>query len=1324
MSGAATPRGDEAGRLSGARSEFVSSLPRRLELLEASLQAVEQSPGDSERLNGLLRRIHALGSSARVLGFANVAEALSEAERGLRGALASGTPLPLGDVARTFTLLPSLVAGSEAEGGAGREAFPISVLVFGPQGVADAVAGEGVSVECERTEDPTRARELARIIGPDVTIIDADRRGARELVELFVHDPLIEPVPVLVIGSFSAPEAARPFVELGAQRVLPKPVSPEALRKAVDELRQLEARPRSARAPLGELTVSALTERVTEEFRRGLLEAVEGSANLPVAFGDGTDVIAAVWSAVARVRELVTLRSQGAVRFNPTGPEGAIPLAPWSSEERRAGERLPRGQRLNDGVSLKGRRILVADDDPAVVWFMASLLKAVGAEVLEAHNGRRALELARAKWPDVVVSDVLMPELDGFSLCREIKRDVAVRDTPVILLSWKEDLLQRLRELGADADGYLRKEAAASAVVERVREVLRPRARVEQRIEAGGEVRGRLDGLTVRLLLELVCKHRRDARISVRDAVYLWELSLREGRLLSVTRSSAHGDFARGARVLPGLLGVTAGRFIIEPDSTPARAEFDGDLRAIVSEPIERARAALKAVSADSLLRIKSLSFDREGFDPYLACTPEPALGVLRRLFAAATPRDLVLSGQAEAWLVEHLLSDLARRGVLVGVEHDSGASLSAAGSAERAASVEDESGLDWDEPSDGEADVVRSRRSVRPPRKSEPEPRAEGFGASGAERAEKGEGASGAVGGSGPKSAGASAVEARAGAVGAVLPAESAPGASLADSDRPTRPANLLPDSDHPTVPRAEAPEKPTSASEPVPAERRTLGAKESADTSVHDEPTPAVDWRVGPLFAFGDEHGTLRGIGGLPLAELRREAKEPKATPAEATGRDEPPRPEAPRPEPPRPEPKAPGALSPAAPAARLATPSPAAGLTGARPAPSPAAPAATQASAPSSAAGAEGAELASLMGLTETPAPAQVAAQQAILPSKEAAREVGGEKGADLRREDETASHKAEAESLDVQAPEPKEEQAPSKKEEAPLKQAEAPLKQAESAALPPVEPKPSAPQARDALLDAVSERPAEAGEEAREGVEEKAPESDPAAGGAKAPSAVISEPPISGELIDNADVQSLPPDADIDEEEEDLEPAPAQAKRAEPKSAQAKDEPKPGEAKPKEAKPKKDFGGFWGPALGGAVSFIGVFALFKYVVLESAQEVVQRQAATAASNEAAPLAATTPARAKPSPLAPRIETFAVPEGLDTPPGLGWLQIEVPGTEPLYVDGTIIGRGPSRRTTLKPGKHQVLIGEGGDAKKVEVEITAARLTRVTLPAPSQPR
>src|SRR5262249_38032935 len=146
--------------------------------------------------------------------------------------------------------------------------------------------------------------------------------------------------------------------------------------------------------------------------------------------------------------------------------------------------------------------------------------------------------LAWEKSPELVVSDILMPGLDGFALCRALKRDVALRDTPVVLLSWKEDLLQRVRELGASAAAYLRKESDSRAIVARVREVLRPRARVEARIKANGDVRGRLDGLTVSSLLSLVCAIRPNARLSVRDATYLYEVEIREGAPRRATRTA------------------------------------------------------------------------------------------------------------------------------------------------------------------------------------------------------------------------------------------------------------------------------------------------------------------------------------------------------------------------------------------------------------------------------------------------------------------------------------------------------------------------------------------------------------------------------------------------------------------------------------------------------------------------------------------------------------------------------------------------------------------------------------------------------------------
>jgi DNA-binding response OmpR family regulator len=675
----APPAQDEQARLSGARGDFVASLPRRLEVLRGALRAVEDQPRDAGRINGLLRRLHALGSAARVLGFASVAEALGEAEKTLRRVARSGpAATDLADVARALDLLPSLVLGAKVsiravappEAAAPALEFPLSVLVFGPQALSDLLQQQAdLRVECERTEDLGKARELSRVFGPDVALIDADRKGARELVELFVKDPLVEPIPIVVVGDFSSPELSTTFIGLGATRVLPKPVSPDLLRRTLLELRDHASPTIVAREPLGELNVSQLVDRITSEIRRGLVEAVDPTARTSsVGFGEGTDVMSAVWGTVARLRELVTLRSDGNVRFEQTGPEGAVPLAPWN-DDRRLGERGGREGRAAEGVALQGRRVVVADDDPAVVWFLGGILKAVGAEVFEAHDGERAFELAASLWPDLVVSDVLMPKLDGFSLCHEIKRDVAVRDVPVILLSWKEDLLQRVRELGGDADGYLRKEAAASTVVERLREVLRPRARVEQRVASGGEVRGRLDGLTPRLILELACRSGRDSRVSIRDSSYLYEIQVRAGAPRTAIRSSNDGSFERGEGVLSMLLGVSAGRFVIEPDATQCRPELTGSLHEQLAGPVARARAAQRALSAGALASVTRVAFDAARVTGYLECTPEPAQSLLRELVAGASPRDLLTSGRAPARLLEAVLSDFARRGGILLVE-------------------------------------------------------------------------------------------------------------------------------------------------------------------------------------------------------------------------------------------------------------------------------------------------------------------------------------------------------------------------------------------------------------------------------------------------------------------------------------------------------------------------------------------------------------------------------------------------------------------------------------------------------------------------------
>lgn len=666
----------DPSRLSGSRAEFVASLGRRLDALRGSLRSLEAAPADVGRQNQLLRRMHALGSSAKVLGFASVAEALVSAERGLSERAESAlTKSALGEIGRSLDLLPSLVWGAPAAPRVSSEpvpasdaTWPICVLVFGSEALGRPfVDAEGYSqFELEHTSDIERARERLRVVGPDVIVVDGDDPDGEALLEALAGETRAEPAPVVVVGEFVSAEAASRFVALGAQRVLPKPVGPETLRQTARQVAEHPPLRFAADGPVGEMTLEGLAQRIAREAERALIEAAPPETReTSIDFGEGADVKAAVWGALARLRELVTVRSRGNISFDPMGPEGAVPIAPWLGRDRAAGERGLRSPRGNQDATLTGRRVVVADDDPAVAWFLSGLLKAVGAEVVEAYDGKRALSRAFELWPDLVISDVLMPSLDGFALCRAIKQDVAIRDVPVILLSWKEDLLQRIRDLGADADGYLRKEAAASTVVQRIREVLLPRARVEERIIRDPEVRGRLDGLTPRLVLELCCAHRQNARLTVRDATHVYELDVRQGALQSARRLRHDGRTVEGVQALTALLGVSAGRFTLKSDASPCARQFDAGLKELLAEPIERARGLLRRVTGDQLIRVDRVGFDTAEVQEYLDATPAPLAELVRRLLAGVSPHDLIVSGKFAPELVETVLADLARRGAV-----------------------------------------------------------------------------------------------------------------------------------------------------------------------------------------------------------------------------------------------------------------------------------------------------------------------------------------------------------------------------------------------------------------------------------------------------------------------------------------------------------------------------------------------------------------------------------------------------------------------------------------------------------------------------------
>ena len=104
-----------------------------------------------------------------------------------------------------------------------------------------------------------------------------------------------------------------------------------------------------------------------------------------------------------------------------------------------------------------GIEILIAEDSPTQAEKLQYLLEGHGYRVIVTANGKQALEAARRHKPALIVSDVMMPEMDGFTLCGEIKRDDKLKDVPVVLLTTLSDPQDVIRGLESGADNFIRK---------------------------------------------------------------------------------------------------------------------------------------------------------------------------------------------------------------------------------------------------------------------------------------------------------------------------------------------------------------------------------------------------------------------------------------------------------------------------------------------------------------------------------------------------------------------------------------------------------------------------------------------------------------------------------------------------------------------------------------------------------------------------------------------------------------------------------------------------------------------------------------------------
>jgi uncharacterized protein (TIGR02266 family) len=230
--------------------------------------------------------------------------------------------------------------------------------------------------------------------------------------------------------------------------------------------------------------------------------------------------------------------------------------------------------------------VLLAEDEALMARLMADMLTETGIEVSVAHDGREALRLAAARRPDLILLDCMMPELDGFEAAAALKADPETQDIPIIFLTARGRVEDKIRGLELGADDYLIKPVRREEMLARVRNVLR---RLESRRAAvppeSSLMRGRLEVMNLPNIFQVLEAERRTGTLRLTHDGRRGEILFVEGRVAYAVEGNRHGEAA-----VYRMLAWDTGDFELEQTSGngPASAQIAGSNQALLVEGMRR----------------------------------------------------------------------------------------------------------------------------------------------------------------------------------------------------------------------------------------------------------------------------------------------------------------------------------------------------------------------------------------------------------------------------------------------------------------------------------------------------------------------------------------------------------------------------------------------------------------------------------------------------------------------------------------------------------------------------------------------------------------
>jgi len=210
--------------------------------------------------------------------------------------------------------------------------------------------------------------------------------------------------------------------------------------------------------------------------------------------------------------------------------------------------------------------VLIVEDDPNTARLVQTYLEREGFSTLIAHDGRQGLEMAVRHEPMFVILDLMLPEIDGWEVCRRLR---AASSVPILMLTARQEEIDRIMGLSIGADDYVAKPFSPRELVERVKAILR-RARPDT--GAGREVL-RVAGLVLDVGKHKVSLDGRPILLTSSEYKLLHALMVSPGRVFSrdelLERIYRHGE-----TVVDRVIDVHIGKLRQKIESDPANPRF------------------------------------------------------------------------------------------------------------------------------------------------------------------------------------------------------------------------------------------------------------------------------------------------------------------------------------------------------------------------------------------------------------------------------------------------------------------------------------------------------------------------------------------------------------------------------------------------------------------------------------------------------------------------------------------------------------------------------------------------------------------------------